>query len=194
LLRAIFGEKASDVKDTSLRMSTGMKGTVIDVQVFTREGLKKDARATANDDYELDMVRKNLDDQLRIVEGDSFGRIEKILKNNVAQGGPDGLKAGSKATSEYLSGLSRKQWFEIRLRNEDANESIDRIRDQLEVQRKEFDRRFEEKREKIQMGDDLAPGVLKIVKVFVAVKRRLQPGDKMPDGTATRAYFQDRSG
>lgn len=179
LLRAIFGEKASDVKDTSLRMSTGMKGTVIDVQVFTREGLKKDARATANDDYELDMVRKNLDDQLRIVEGDSFGRIEKILKNNVAQGGPDGLKAGSKATSEYLSGLSRKQWFEIRLRNEDANESIDRIRDQLEVQRKEFDRRFEEKREKIQMGDDLAPGVLKIVKVFVAVKRRLQPGDKM---------------
>ena len=179
LLRAIFGEKASDVKDTSLRMPTGMKGTVIDVQVFTREGLKKDARATANDDYELDMVRKNLDDQLRIVEGDSFARIERILTSNAAEGGPNGLKAGGKVTPEYLAELSRKQWFEVRLRNEEANETIDRIRDQLEEQRKEFDRRFEEKREKIQMGDDLAPGVLKIVKVFVAVKRRLQPGDKM---------------
>ncbi len=179
LLRAIFGEKASDVKDTSLRMPSGMKGTVIDVQVFTREGLKKDARATANDDYELAMVRKNLDDQMRIVEDDSFDRIEKLLNNTVAEGGPNGLKAGEKITPEYLEGLSRRQWFEIRLRNEDANEQLERIRDQLEAQRKEFDRRFEEKREKIQMGDDLAPGVLKIVKVFVAVKRRLQPGDKM---------------
>ena len=179
LLRAIFGEKASDVKDTSLRMSSGMKGTVIDVQVFTREGLKKDARATANDDYELAMVRKNLDDQLRIVEDDSFARIEKLLLNQVAEGGPNDLKSGSKVTEEYLAEVSRRQWFEIRLRNEDANEAIERIRDQLEVQRKDFDVRFEEKREKIQMGDDLAPGVLKIVKVFVAVKRRLQPGDKM---------------
>ncbi len=179
LLRAIFGEKASDVKDTSLRMPTGMKGTVIDVQVFTREGLPKDARATANDDEELDTVRKNLDDQLRIVEQDAYSRIEKLLHNHIAEGGPNGLKAGEKVTNDYLAELTRKQWFEIRLRNEEANESIDRIRDQLEEQRKEFDRRFDEKREKIEMGDDLAPGVLKIVKVFVAVKRRLQPGDKM---------------
>ncbi len=179
LLRAIFGEKASDVKDTSLRMPSGMKGTVIDVQVFTREGLKKDARATANDDYELDMVRKNLDDQLRIVEDDSFARIEKLLRNHVAEGGPGELKAGDKVTTDYLAEVPRRQWFEIRLRNEDANQSIEKIRDQLEAQRKEFERRFEEKREKIQMGDDLAPGVLKIVKAFVAVKRRLQPGDKM---------------
>ena len=179
LLRAIFGEKASDVKDTSLRMPSGMKGTVIDVQVFTREGLKKDARATANDDFELAMVRKNLDDQMRIVEDDSYARIEKLLRNHVSEGGPNGLKAGDKVTADYLAELPRSQWFEIRLRNEEANEQIERIRDQLEVQRKDFDARFEEKREKIQMGDDLAPGVLKIVKVFVAVKRRLQPGDKM---------------
>ena len=179
LLRAIFGEKASDVKDTSLRMSSGMKGTVIDVQVFTREGLKKDARATANDDYELAMVRKNLDDQLRIVEDDSFSRIEKLLVNQISEGGPNGLKSGAKISEGYLQELPRRQWFEIRLRKEEANDAIDKIRDQLEAQRKDFDLRFEEKREKIQMGDDLAPGVLKIVKVFVAVKRRLQPGDKM---------------
>ena len=179
LLRAIFGEKASDVKDTSLRMPSGMKGTVIDVQVFTREGLKKDARATANDDFELAMVRKNLDDQLRIVEDDSFARIEKLIRNQVAEGGPGDLKAGSKVSAEYLAELPRRQWFEIRLRNEGVNGQLDKIRGQLEAQREEFDRRFEEKKEKIQMGDDLAPGVLKVVKVFVAVKRRLQPGDKM---------------
>ena len=179
LLRAIFGEKASDVKDTSLRMPSGTKGTVIDVQVFTREGLQKDARATANDEDELATVRKNLDDQMRIVEDDAYARIEKLLCNHIAEGGPEGLKAGEKITNEYLSELTRRQWLEIRLRNEEANEAVERIRDQLEEQRVEFDRRFDEKREKIEMGDDLAPGVLKIVKVFVAVKRRLQPGDKM---------------
>ena len=179
LLRAIFGEKASDVKDTSLRMPSGMKGTVIDVQVFTREGLNKDARATANDDFELAMVRKNLDDQLRIVEDDSFARIERLIRNQVAEGGPEGLKAGSRVSAEYLETLPRRQWFEIRLRSEAVSEQLDKIRNQLEAQRQEFDRRFEEKKEKIQEGDDLAPGVLKVVKVFVAVKRRLQPGDKM---------------
>ena len=179
LLRAIFGEKASDVKDTSLRLPSGMKGTVIDVQVFTREGLDKDARATANDNEELAQVRKDLDDQLRIVEADSFARIQKLLHNHVAEGGPNDLKAGDKVTNDYLAGLARKQWFEIRLRNAQANEAIERIRDQMEAQRDEFDRRFQEKQEKIRMGDDLAPGMLKVVKVFVAVKRRLQPGDKM---------------
>jgi DNA-directed RNA polymerase subunit beta len=179
LLRAIFGEKASDVKDTSLRMPSGMKGTVIDVQVFTREGLPKDARATANDEDELDTVRKDLDDQLRIVEDDAYARIEKLLHNHIAEGGPNNLKAGEKVTNDYLAEIPRRQWFEIRLRNEDANQAIENIRDQLESQRKAFDRRFDEKREKIEVGDDLAPGVLKIVKVFVAVKRRLQPGDKM---------------
>ncbi len=179
LLRAIFGEKASDVKDTSLRMPSGMKGTVIDVQVFTREGLIKDARATANDEDELITVRKNLNDQLRIVEDDTYARIAKLLHGQIVEGGPGNLIAGETVTDDYLHGLSRKEWFEIRLRNEDVNQSIEKIRDQMDAQRKEFDRRFEEKREKIEMGDDLAPGVLKIVKVFVAVKRRLQPGDKM---------------
>ncbi len=179
LLRAIFGEKASDVKDTSLRMPSGMKGTVIDVQVFTREGLTKDARATANDEDELDTVRKDLDDQLRIVEDDAYARIEKLLHNHIAEGGPNNLKAGEKVTNDYLAEIPRRQWFEIRLRNEEANNAIETIRDQLELQRNEFDRRFDEKREKIEVGDDLAPGVLKIVKVFVAVKRRLQPGDKL---------------
>ncbi len=179
LLRAIFGEKASDVKDTSLRLPSGMKGTVIDVQVFTREGLDKDARATANDDDDLAMVRKDLDDQLRIVEADSFVRIEKLLHNHIAEGGPNDLAAGAKVTNAYLAGLSRKQWFEIRLRNEQANQTIEKIRDQLAAQRAEFDHRFKEKQEKIRLGDDLPPGVLKVVKVFVAIKRRLQPGDKM---------------
>ena len=179
LLRAIFGEKASDVKDTSLRLPSGMKGTVIDVQVFTREGLEKDARATSNDDEELSIVRKDLDDQLRIVEADSFARIEKLLHNHIAEGGPNQLKAGEKVTNDYLAQLTRKQWFEIRLRNEQANRAIEKIRDQMEAQREEFDRRFTEKQEKIRMGDDLSPGVLKIVKAFVAVKRHLQPGDKM---------------
>lgn len=179
LLRAIFGEKASDVKDTSLRMPSGMKGTVIDVRVFTREGLEKDARATENDEDELATVRKDLDDQLRIVEADAFVRIEKLLINQLADGGPEDLAAGAKVTKEYLKGLARQQWFAIRLRNEDVNRSIDKIRDQLETQKVEFDVRFEEKREKIMMGDGLSPGVLKIIKVFVAVKRCLQPGDKM---------------
>ena len=179
LLRAIFGEKASDVKDTSLRLPSGMKGTVIDVQVFTREGLDKDARATANDNEELTMVRKDLDDQLRIVKADSFARIERLLHNHVAEGGPNHLKAGEKVTKDYLAELPRKQWFEIRLRNEQANRSIEKIRDQMDTQGEEFDRRYAEKQEKIRMGDDLAPGVLKIVKTFVAVKRHLQPGDKM---------------
>ncbi len=179
LLRAIFGEKASDVKDTSLRLPSGMKGTVIDVQVFTREGLEKDARATANDNEELAMVRKDIDDQSRILEADSYARIEKLLHNHVAEGGPKGLKADEKITKNYLEQLSHKQWFEIRLRNEQANAGIEKIRDQLQAQRAEFAQRFEEKKEKIQMGDDLSPSVLKIVKAFVAVKRRLQPGDKM---------------
>ncbi len=179
LLRAIFGEKASDVKDTSLRLPSGMKGTIIDVQVFTREGLEKDARATANDNHDLAMVRKDLDDQLRIVNADSMTRIENLLHNQVAVGGPEGLKSGDKVTPQYLATLTPRQWPEIRLRNEQANQSIEKIRDQMDAQREQFDRRFIEKEEKIKMGDDLVPGVLKIVKVFVAVKRRLQPGDKM---------------
>ena len=179
LLRAIFGEKASDVKDTSLRMPSGMSGTVIDVQVFTRDGLDKDARALANESEELDRIRKDMHDQRGIVEDDAFDRISKLLLNKVAEGGPGGLKAGDQITKSLLTQLPRTKWFEIRLRDESANDNLDRIRAQLKAQGNSFDEKFDEKRQKLEAGDDLAPGVLKMVKVFVAVKRRLQPGDKM---------------
>jgi DNA-directed RNA polymerase subunit beta len=179
LLRAIFGEKASDVKDTSLRMPSGMSGTVIDVQVFTRDGVEKDARALANENEELARIRKDLDDQYRIVEADAFDRIERLLTGRTAEGGPGGLGAGDKISKTYLAEINRKKWFEIRLRNEETNRSLEQIRARLSAQREQFDKLFEEKRVKLTAGDDLAPGVLKMVKVFVAVKRRLQPGDKM---------------
>jgi DNA-directed RNA polymerase subunit beta len=179
LLRAIFGEKASDVKDTSLRLPSGMSGTVIDVQVFTREGIEKDARAKANEQSELAEVKKDLQDQYRIVEDDAFARIERLITGKTVDGGPSGLKSGDKVTKTYLQDLPRNKWFDIRLKNEEASEALEQIRSQLDNQKKEFDARLEEKRIKLTSGDDLPPGVLKMVKVYVAVKRRLQPGDKM---------------
>jgi len=179
LLRAIFGEKASDVKDTSLRMPSGTSGTVIDVQIFTRDGVDKDPRALAIEEQELDRIKKDLQDQYQIVEDDTYDRIERLLNGKVAEGGPGDLKAGDKIAKSYLQGLPRDKWFEIRLRDEDANSSLEQIRAQLTVQSKRFDDLYEEKRQKLQEGDDLQAGVLKMVKVFVAVKRRLQPGDKM---------------
>ncbi len=179
LLRAIFGEKASDVKDTSLRVPPGMDGTVIDVRIFTRDGVEKDARALAIEDQEIKSVRKDLDDQLRILEDDIFDRVEKMLSGKVAEGGPNGLAAGSKVSPSYLEDLPRESWFQIRLRNDDANAQLERVAQRLEEQRKEFEVKFDEKKQKITAGDDLAPGVLKMVKVYLAVKRRIQPGDKM---------------
>jgi DNA-directed RNA polymerase subunit beta len=179
LLRAIFGEKASDVKDTSLRVPPGMDGTVIDVRVFTRDGVEKDLRALSVERAELESVRKDLDDTLRILEEDIYERVERMLTNKMAQGGPNKLKSGSKITSAYLDEVPREQWFEIRLKNDDANEQLQKAFERLNAQREEFDRRFEEKKAKITAGDDLAPGVLKMVKVYLAVKRRIQPGDKM---------------
>jgi DNA-directed RNA polymerase subunit beta len=179
LLRAIFGEKASDVKDTSLRVPPGMDGTVIDVRVFTRDGVEKDLRALSIEKAELESVRKDLDDTLRILEEDIYERVERMLTGKVAQGGPNKLKSGSKIVKAYLEELPREQWFEIRLKNDDANEQLQNSFERLKAQRDEFDRRYEEKKSKITAGDDLAPGVLKMVKVYLAVKRRIQPGDKM---------------
>jgi DNA-directed RNA polymerase subunit beta len=179
LLRAIFGEKASDVKDTSLRVPPGMDGTVIDVRVFTRDGVEKDLRALAIERAELENVRKDLDDTLRILEEDIYERVERMLTGKMAQGGPNKLKSGSKIVKAYLEDLPRQQWFEIRLKNDDANEQLQKAFERLKAQRDEFDRRYEEKKSKITAGDDLAPGVLKMVKVYLAVKRRIQPGDKM---------------
>ncbi len=179
LLRAIFGEKASDVKDTSLRVPPGMDGTVIDVRVFTRDGVEKDHRALSIEKSELESVRKDLDDTLRILEEDIYERVESMLTGKMAQGGPNKLKSGSKITKAYLDELSREQWFEIRLKNDEANEQLQNSFERLKLQRDEFDHRFEAKKTKITAGDDLAPGVLKMVKVYLAVKRRIQPGDKM---------------
>ncbi len=179
LLRAIFGEKASDVKDTSLRVPPGMDGTVIDVRVFTRDGVEKDARALSIEKSELASVRKDLDDTLRILEEDIYQRVEKMLIGKVAQGGPNKLKSGSKITKGYLEEVPREKWFEIRLKNDEANEQLERSAERLKAQEAEFDRRYDEKKAKITAGDDLAPGVLKMVKVYLAVKRRVQPGDKM---------------
>ncbi len=179
LLRAIFGEKASDVKDTSLRVSPGVTGTVIDVQVFTRDGVEKDQRALSIEQEELDKVRKDLFEQFRIVEEDLYSRVERLISGKVADGGPDKLKSGEKVTKTYLKGLAREKWFEIRLSDDDANLQLEQLGEQLKVQRKLIDEKFEEKKGKLTGGDDLAPGVLKMVKVYLAVKRRIQPGDKM---------------
>ncbi len=179
LLRAIFGEKASDVKDTSSRVPPGMDGTVIDVRVFTRDGVEKDSRALAIEEFELEHVQKDLDDQRRIREEDIFDRVERMLLNKQVDGGPNDLKSGSKVTKAYLESLEREQWFEIRLRNDTAHKQLEQVAERLREQREEFERKFDEKRNKITAGDDLAPGVLKMVKVYLAVKRRIQPGDKM---------------
>ncbi len=179
LLRAIFGEKASDVKDTSLRVGSGVVGTVIDVQVFTRDGVEKDARAQQIDEAELDRVRKDLNDQLRIMEEDTFSRVEKLLVGKLSDGGPAGLKAGTKITKSYLAELEQDKWLEMRLKNEDAQKQLEAVSDQIEATRADFREKFEIKKGKLATGDDLAPGVLKMVKVYVAVKRRIQPGDKM---------------
>jgi DNA-directed RNA polymerase subunit beta len=179
LLRAIFGEKASDVKDTSLRVPPGMDGTVIDVRVFTRDGVEKDSRALAIQKSEIEKVRKDLNDQRRILEDDLFARLRGELAGEVASGGPQKLKAGIAVTAEYLDELPREEWFEIRLRDEAASEALEAARRRLADQHKDFERRFEGKKAKITAGDDLAPGVLKMVKVYLAVKRRIQPGDKM---------------
>jgi DNA-directed RNA polymerase subunit beta len=178
LLRAIFGEKASDVKDTSLRVPSGINGTVIDVQVFTREGIARDKRAQQIIDEQLKDYRKDLHDQLRIVEDDAFNRIEKTLVNKTAKGGKK-LAKGAKVTKQYLQETDRHDWFDIRLQDEDAAAQLEQLRESLDLTRKEFDRAFEEKKKKLTQGDELPPGVQKMVKVYVAVKRRLQPGDKM---------------
>ncbi len=179
LLRAIFGEKASDVKDTSLRVPSGMDGTIIDVQVFTRDGVKKDERAKQIEHAEIERVKKDLNDQLRIIEMDFYQRIEQIVLGKVAQSGPAKLKSGSAVTAEYLATLKPSQWVEIRLKDEDINLQLETIAAQIDQQREEMAKRLEEKKRKIAIGDDLPPGVLKMVKVYLAVKRRIQPGDKM---------------
>jgi DNA-directed RNA polymerase subunit beta len=179
LLRAIFGEKASDVKDTSLRVPSGMSGTVIDVQVFTREGIQRDKRAQQIIDDELGRFRKDLNDQLRIVEADMFQRIEKLLIGQPANGGPKKLAKGTALTADYLAEIDKHHWFDIRLADESAAGQLESLKESLDQKRHQFDLAYQEKHRKLTQGDELPPGALKMVKVYLAVKRRLQPGDKM---------------
>jgi len=178
LLRAIFGEKASDVKDTSLRVPTGTKGTVIDVQVFTRDGLERDSRALSIERDQLNQIRKDLNEEYRIVEGATFERLRSALEGAEVVGGA-GLKKGTKLSAYLLAGLDRGEWFNLRLADDALNEQLEKAQAQLAERRQMLDDRFEDKKRKLQQGDDLAPGVLKIVKVYLAIKRRIQPGDKM---------------
>ena len=178
LLRAIFGEKASDVKDTSLRVKTGTTGTIIDVQVFTRDGVEKDQRALDIERSQLAQVRKDLNEEFRIVEEATFERLGRSLSGLTVAAAPE-LSKGDVLTADYLTGLTSEQWFKIRPQDEEASELLERAEEALEERRKELDEKFEDKRKKLQTGDDLAPGVLKIVKVYLAIKRKIQPGDKM---------------
>nr|WP_279041147.1 DNA-directed RNA polymerase subunit beta [Snodgrassella alvi] len=180
LLRAIFGEKASDVKDTSLRMPTGMSGTVIDVQVFTREGIERDKRAKAIIDAELKRYRQNLTDQLRIFNDDAFDRTERLVLGQKVNGGPLKLAKGAEVTKEYLASLpSRHDWFDIRLSDESIAKQVELIKESLQAKHEESDALYEIKKKKLTQGDELQPGVQKMVKVFIAIKRRLKAGDKM---------------
>ena len=179
LLRAIFGEKASDVKDTSLRVPSGMSGTIIDVQVFTREGIDRDDRAETIISAQLEAYQQDLADQLRIVEDDTFTRVEKAILNMSVVGGPKPLKKGDKIAKESLSEIERYEWFDIRLKEDKDSKQLEALKENLTRAKKEFDNRFQEKKRKLTQGDELPPGVQKMVKVYLAVKRRIQPGDKM---------------
>ncbi|MCZ6470192.1 MAG: DNA-directed RNA polymerase subunit beta [Gammaproteobacteria bacterium] len=179
LLRAIFGEKASDVKDTSLRMKSGVVGTVIDVRVFTRDGVEKDARALDNERAEIESLKKDLDDQFRIIEASIYQRVARLITGKKAAGGPDDLKKNTVISAEYLEAIGRDQWSKIRISDDEISKRLESMSEQLDAQRAKFDHLFEEKKNKVTAGDDLKPGVLKMVKVYVAVKRRMQPGDKM---------------
>jgi DNA-directed RNA polymerase subunit beta len=178
LLRAIFGEKASDVKDTSLRVPGGTKGTIIDVQVFTRDGLEKDDRAKSIERAGLDKVRKDLRAEEQIFEAATKERLLSALLDKPVTKAP-GLKKGAKLDSEGASAYSIEDWSKTRMQDADLNDVIDRALAYLEERKKELEERFENKKKKLQSGDDLAPGVLKIVKVYLAIKRRIQAGDKM---------------
>ncbi|MEZ5560911.1 MAG: DNA-directed RNA polymerase subunit beta [Pseudomonadales bacterium] len=178
LLRAIFGEKASDVKDTSLRVPTSVKGTVIDVQVFTRDGVEKDQRAKDIEQSQLTQIRKDLDDEYRIVEAATYERLRRALNGKQAASAP-GRSKGLKIDDEYLDSLGKDDWFKIRMSDDALNTQLERAEAQLKERKAQLDARYADKRSKLESGDDLAPGVLKIVKVYLAIKRRIQPGDKM---------------
>jgi DNA-directed RNA polymerase subunit beta len=179
LLRAIFGEKAADVRDTSLRVPPGVTGTIVEVRVFNRHGVDKDQRALAIEKAEEERLAEDRDDELSILERNIFSRLSEILLNKTAATGPKGMAPDAKITQTVLDTVPRHQWWQIGLRNEKAMAEIEALRKQYDESKHLLDKRFADKVEKLRRGDELAPGVMKMVKVFVAVKRKLQPGDKM---------------
>jgi len=179
LLRAIFGEKASDVRDTSLKLPPGVSGTVVEVRVFSRHGVDKDERALAIERDEIERLAKDRDDELGILERNTYARLREFLIGKIASDGPKRIKADSRITEALLADMSRGQWWQISLSNQKAMDEIEQLNRQFDLARKELEERFDNKLDKLQRGDELLPGVMKMVKVFVAVKRKLQPGDKM---------------
>ncbi len=178
LLRAIFGEKASDVKDSSLRVSSGADGTVIDVHVFTRDGIEKDGRAQDIEKSQLAYIQKDIDDELKILEEAAYSRLENIIVGKKVASGK-GLTKGSTIKLSDLEGIDKADWFKIRLANESVNKQIENIDNSLKEYKEDLDLAFGKRKDKVTGGDELAPGVLKIVKVYLAIKRRIQPGDKL---------------
>ncbi len=179
LLRAIFGEKASDVRDTSLRVPPGVTGTVVEVRVFNRHGVEKDERAMAIEREEIERLAKDRDDEQAILDRNVFGRLADMLINKMAVAGPKGFKKGGKITREALNEHPKSQWWQFAVSNDKVMAEIEALRNQYDESRKGLEKRFIDKVEKVQRGDELPPGVMKMVKVFVAVKRKIQPGDKM---------------
>ncbi|WP_118133831.1 DNA-directed RNA polymerase subunit beta [Oceanicella sp. SM1341] len=179
LLRAIFGEKAADVRDTSMRMSPGDYGTVVEVRVFNRHGVDKDERALQIEREEIERLTRDRADELAILERNIYARLKEMILGKSAVKGPKGVKSGSEITENLLGELSRGQWWQLVIGDEAEQARIEALNKQFDAQKKVLDRRFEDKVEKVRRGDDLPPGVMKMVKVFVAVKRKLQPGDKM---------------
>ncbi len=179
LLRAIFGEKASDVRDTSLRLPPGAYGTIVEVRVFNRHGVDKDERALQIEREEVERLARDRDDELAILERNIYARLKSLIMGKTAVKGPKGIKAGSTIDEELLGTLSRGQWWQLALGEENDAKEVEALHDQYEAQKRALDHRFDDKVEKVRRGDDLPPGVMKMVKVFVAVKRKLQPGDKM---------------
>jgi DNA-directed RNA polymerase subunit beta len=179
LLRAIFGEKASDVRDTSLRVKPGDFGTVVEVRVFNRHGVEKDERALQIEREEVERLARDRDDELAILDRNIYARLKDLILGKMAVKGPKGIKSNSQITEELLDSLTRGQWWQLALEDEDDAKIMEALNEQYEAQKRALDARFEDKVEKVRRGDDLPPGVMKMVKVFVAVKRKLQPGDKM---------------
>ena len=179
LLRAIFGEKASDVRDTSLRLPPGVAGTIVEVRVFNRHGIEIDDRTRAIQNEEIERLRKDADDERAILNRATYNRLREMLSGQVASAAPKGAKKGDKITGEMLDGIQRFEWFKFAVANDKRQAQIEAVKSQYDAAVKAIEEKFEDRKEKLERGDELAPGVLKMVKVFVAVKRKLQPGDKM---------------